>query len=110
MFITNLLNDNKPCWINRFGGSDIPLINFIIKENYTKIDEHLLSILKKYNGYFNVTNNNNDILNEITPLYIQSYLNSDYILLMEGSDSQIEMMKILNENNKLVNSFNYHYF
>jgi hypothetical protein len=42
--ITNLLNSSEPCWINRFGGSDIPLINFIIKHNYTKIDENLLSI------------------------------------------------------------------
>jgi hypothetical protein len=108
--ITKMLNSVQPCWINRFGGSDIPLVNFIIKCNYSKIDENLTKILKKYNGYFNTEDNDNIVLNKITQMYIKSYLNSDYILFLKGSETHNEIMEILTSNNKLVNKFSYHCF
>lgn len=84
------MNTSTPIFISRFGGSDSNLIieYFKLKKSKITIDKmltntafiNLLNITKKYNGYFDKTDNPLNII-KFCENYIDYYKNSDQICI-----------------------------
>ena len=88
--ITELMLSSKPIWIARIGGSDYDYYNYIINsQNEDVINDILKSdkyyyfykLIKSLNGFFD-KNNNMKISLLSSKIYIDSVLNSDFILLL----------------------------
>lgn len=68
-----LMNTDKPLWIARFGGSDTNFIHQWYLDSSNQSNELLISIIKKYNGFFDYTNSTS-----VIELYIKNYIDSCY--------------------------------
>lgn len=103
--ITDILLDDKPCWIARLGGSDCSVFELIydIDQNYNINDaiwNEKINNMKKYNGYFykkNQLENQLEILKRSADIYLNSIKNCD-ICTIGGVPEDIAISKYVENN------------